>query len=302
MGPGYGSASAIVAAAAAAAPPAPTLSISGDAVTITGSVAGMFQSAEFVGPNEIEKTDRARTSVDVLSVTRTFALARERLRNLHSETEVALRDATTGKADAVMAQTPEGAARIAVASLAGPPVESAALEAIDKSVPTRRAPEPVSVPTQLAYARANAPVTTFEDEEEPKFSKKELWCMAEAIYFEARGESYRGQVAVAQVVMNRVHHRLYPNTICGVVFQDEHMRNACQFSFACDGIPEIVTDKRAWKRAEEIGKKVAEGKLYLSEVGKATHYHAAYVYPDWAPRLKRVTRIGQHIFYRFKHS
>ena len=126
--------------------------------------------------------------------------------------------------------------------------------------------------------------------------------MATAVYFEARGESYRGQVAVGQVVMNRLAHRLYPSTICGVVYQNQSMRNACQFSFACDGIPETITDQKSWKQAQEIAKGVINGSLYLPEVEKATHYHANYVYPDWAPRLKRVTKIGHHIFYKFKRA
>ena len=126
--------------------------------------------------------------------------------------------------------------------------------------------------------------------------------MATAIYFEARGESYRGQVAVGQVVMNRLAHPIYPKTICGVVFQNEQMRNACQFSFACDGIPETVTEPQAWAQAESIAKGVISGSLYLPEVENATHYHATYVYPDWAPQLKRVTKIGNHIFYKFKNA
>jgi spore germination cell wall hydrolase CwlJ-like protein len=306
LGPGYGSAAAIVVAdARPPAPRAPTLSIRDGQVTITGSVAGMFESASFIGPNEVGKTNRARLSVDVMSLTKTFALARERMTALHKDTEVALLDASKLHGDAVVAES-TAVAEVAPTPAASPaaepdlvqqPVDSAALNAIDKSVPN--APQPQTMPSQLAYARANAPVTTFPTP--AKYSAKELWCMAEAIYFEARGEPYRGQVAVAQVVMNRVHLSLYPDTICGVVFQDENMHNACQFSFACDGIPETVNDPKAWAQAEDIAKKVTDGQLYLSEVGNATHYHAAYVYPDWAPRLQRVTRIGQHIFYRFKH-
>ena len=80
-------------------------------------------------------------------------------------------------------------------------------------------------------------------------SDKELWCLATAIYFEARGESYRGQVAVAQVVLNRVKDHRYPDTICGVVFQNQSRRNSCQFSFACDGIPETINDSKSWAQA-----------------------------------------------------
>jgi spore germination cell wall hydrolase CwlJ-like protein len=164
---------------------------------------------------------------------------------------------------------------------------------------------PISAPTELAYARETTPATAFDllvDKSGKQVAEKELWCMATAIYFEARGETYRGQVAVGQVVMNRLAHKIYPKTICNVVFQNQHMRNACQFSFACDGIPETVTEPKAWAQAEEIAKGVINGSLYLTEVGKATHYHATYVYPDWAPRLKKTTKIGHHIFYQFKRG
>jgi spore germination cell wall hydrolase CwlJ-like protein len=102
--------------------------------------------------------------------------------------------------------------------------------------------------------------------------------------------------------MNRLHHPIYPKDICQVVFQNQQMRNACQFSFACDGIPETVTEPKAWAQAEEIARGVITGSLYLPEVGKATHYHATYVYPAWAPRLKRVAKIDHHIFYQFKRN
>jgi spore germination cell wall hydrolase CwlJ-like protein len=135
-----------------------------------------------------------------------------------------------------------------------------------------------------------------------KVSEKDFNCMATAIYFEARSEAYRGQVAVGQVVLNRVAHRLYPDTICSVVYQNKSKRNACQFSFACDGIPERVTERKAWAQAEEIARGVISGKLYLPEVGYATHYHATYVRPQWAPRMKKVTKIGHHVFYQFKRG
>ena len=104
------------------------------------------------------------------------------------------------------------------------------------------------------------------------------------------------------MVSNRVQHRLYPKPICGVVYQNQHKRNACQFSFACDGIPERVTEPKAWAQAEEIAKGVINGTLYVPEVGASTHYHATYVYPHWAPKLKKNTKIGHHIFYQFKRG
>jgi spore germination cell wall hydrolase CwlJ-like protein len=102
--------------------------------------------------------------------------------------------------------------------------------------------------------------------------------------------------------MNRLAHPLYPKTICKVVFQDSGKRNACQFSFACDGIPEKVTDQKSWKQAQQIATDVVSGKEYLPEVGYATHYHATYVRPHWAPRMTKVTKIGLHVFYQFKRG
>jgi spore germination cell wall hydrolase CwlJ-like protein len=172
-------------------------------------------------------------------------------------------------------------------------------------VPMPPAIMPVRAPADLAYARETTPATAFDllvDKKGKPVAEKEFWCMATAIYFEARGETYRGQVAVGQVVMNRLAHKIYPKTICNVVFQNQHMRNACQFSFACDGIPETITEPKAWAQAEEIAKGVINGTLYLTEVGAATHYHATYVYPDWAPRLKKTAKIGHHIFYKFKRA
>ena len=148
----------------------------------------------------------------------------------------------------------------------------------------------------------STPTIQARDPDLVEFEKEERECLATAIYFEARGEAYRGQVAVAQVVLNRVAHKLYPATICGVVFQNQHRRNACQFSFACDGIPERVTDRKSWQQAEDIARGVASGALYLTEVGYSTHYHATYVYPHWAPRMTKVTKIGLHVFYHFKRG
>ena len=128
--------------------------------------------------------------------------------------------------------------------------------------------------------------------------KDQQHCLAQAIYFEARGESPLGQAAVAQVVLNRVKNPAYPRTICGVVFQNETWRNRCQFSFACDGRPERIRSQSAWRRATELARDVTNGKVWLKMVGDSTHYHANYVKPRWARYMKRTERIGRHIFYR----
>jgi spore germination cell wall hydrolase CwlJ-like protein len=123
-------------------------------------------------------------------------------------------------------------------------------------------------------------------------------CLAEAVYFEARGESRRGQIAVAQVVMNRVFSGFYPSNVCGVVYQNAHRKLACQFTFACDNIPEVVNEPDLWKQARQIAGEMLDGKLWLPEVGHSTHYHAYWVHPAWVREMRRMQKIGAHSFYR----
>jgi len=123
-------------------------------------------------------------------------------------------------------------------------------------------------------------------------------CLAEAVYFEARGEAVRGQIAVAQVVLNRAFSGFYPNTVCGVVYQNKHRHFACQFSFACDNNPEVIREPDMWDRAQKIAKASLDGQLWLPEVGKSTHYHAYWVRPSWVNEMKRLYKFGVHTFYR----
>jgi Cell Wall Hydrolase len=123
-------------------------------------------------------------------------------------------------------------------------------------------------------------------------------CLANAIYFEARSEPVRGQIAVAQVVLNRAFSSFYPEDVCGVVYQNANRHLSCQFTFACDGIPDVVTEPAEWERAKRIAHETLDGKLWLKEVGKSTHYHASYVYPYWVRSMRKLTRIGLHTFYR----
>jgi spore germination cell wall hydrolase CwlJ-like protein len=123
-------------------------------------------------------------------------------------------------------------------------------------------------------------------------------CLANAVYFESRSEPVRGQIAVAQVVMNRVFSGYYPSDVCGTVYQNAHRHLACQFTFACDGIPDIVTDQESWTRAQRIARETLDGKLWLPEIAKATHYHASYVHPYWVRAMRKNSKIGLHNFYR----
>jgi spore germination cell wall hydrolase CwlJ-like protein len=130
------------------------------------------------------------------------------------------------------------------------------------------------------------------------FSEREQHCLTAGIYFEARGEPVKGQAAVSQVILNRVKNPAYPDSICGVVYQNKEWRNRCQFSFACDRIKDKVTDPKRWEIASYVARETTEGRIWLKEVGSSTHYHATYVHPKWANTMKKVGRIGLHIFYR----
>jgi spore germination cell wall hydrolase CwlJ-like protein len=122
-------------------------------------------------------------------------------------------------------------------------------------------------------------------------------CLARAVYFEARSESELGQLAVAKVILNRVKDPEYPKTICGVVYQGSGRRNSCQFSFACDGLPDDVRSAASWASAKRIARKAIAGDAHVAAISTATNYHADYVKPKWAKSMKRLIKIGRHVFY-----
>ena len=276
-----------------------SLSYYGVDPVITGSVDHLFDTASFTGPNRAEKTDRVRPQVDVMEIARSFDAARIHIASLRGDDAMALGQSRYAAVELPATGDVEIGPRMSVASI--DPATAAALQAIAGIAPQSGTPLPALASEQLAYARSNTPVTgAFSTGTPVAASDKELWCLATAVYFEARGESYRGQVAVAQVVLNRVKDHRYPDTICGVVFQNQSRRNSCQFSFACDGIPEVINDAKSWAQAQDIANRFTAGELYLTEVADATHYHATYVSPAWAPRMTKVTQIGLHVFYKFK--
>ena len=198
--------------------------------------------------------------------------------------------------------------------------ETVRLEPVAYSVPALDAylldPQPLAfgLPSTIhapatIYERAAiiAPPPTLRPEPKRQARKpmtKQARCLALAIYYEARGESEDGQLAVAQVVLNRVDSKRYPNTICGVVYQNSHMRNRCQFSFTCDGKPERPNKDKVWSRSVELAQQMLCGPEcsldtvpLTGSVRHATHYHATYVKPGWSRRMRLVGRIGQHRFY-----
>ena len=137
-------------------------------------------------------------------------------------------------------------------------------------------------------------------------------CLALNTYHEAKNQSLVGQIATAQVVMNRVADKRYPNTICEVVKQGPHrpswenpekeypVKHRCQFSWYCDGKSDIPKNEKAWKKAQDVAFLVLYDKIKLDVTEGATHYHATYVKPAWAKTKKRTTQIEKHIFYRWE--
>jgi spore germination cell wall hydrolase CwlJ-like protein len=126
--------------------------------------------------------------------------------------------------------------------------------------------------------------------------RRALLCLTQAVYYEAGYEPADGRRAVAQVVLNRMRHPAFPKSVCGVVYQSNG--RVCQFTFVCDGSLYRQPALGAWKQAEAIARAALAGYVE-TRVGEATHYHADYVAPRWAPLLAKVSQIGQHIFYRW---
>ena len=133
---------------------------------------------------------------------------------------------------------------------------------------------------------------------QPKAKGTEQWhCLAEALYFEARGETVKGQFAVAEVIMNRVKSARFPGSLCAVINQGTGKRYQCQFTYTCDGNAEVISEPRAYARVGKVARAVIDGKAPKITKG-ATHYHTTAVNPNWARVYKRTARIGVHLFYR----
>jgi hypothetical protein len=125
-----------------------------------------------------------------------------------------------------------------------------------------------------------------------------LDCLTAAVFYEAASENLTGQRAVAQVVLNRVRHPAYPNSICGVVFQGSERATGCQFTFTCDGSLARLPSQRGWQLARQVAEQALAGYVETS-VGTATHYHTIWVVPYWRMNLAKLTTLGAHIFYRW---
>jgi spore germination cell wall hydrolase CwlJ-like protein len=123
-------------------------------------------------------------------------------------------------------------------------------------------------------------------------------CLTQAVYYEAGFEPLEGAQAVAQVVLNRVRHPIFPKTVCGVVYQGADLKTGCQFSFACDGSLKRTPSPAAWARARRVAQAALSG-FVMASVGEATHYHTQWVSPWWAPAVAKVGQVGVQIFYRW---
>lgn len=239
-------------------------------------------------PDDEGLTDPALSDASPRSFKPLITSAREaelHIESIDGSTPYAKRTHVTGSATPVVSYavvtaptpgSPPGAS-IKLASLGGQP---GATSTIGKSAPADREIYTGLIP--------------------PEKMASEQRCLSEAVYFEARSESEAGRAAVAQVVLNRVKSGLYPNSVCGVVYQNSHRHLACQFTFTCEGKSLRITEPGPWREAVRIAREVYEGQTYLSEVGASTHYHADYVRPRWARKLKKMDTIGQHIFYKLR--
>ena len=126
-------------------------------------------------------------------------------------------------------------------------------------------------------------------------------CLAEALYFEARGETVKGQFAVAEVILNRVNSGLYPGSVCGVIHQGTGRRYQCQFTYTCDGYSDAIREPAAYERVGKIAWLMLNGAPRQLTSG-ATHYHPNAVRPSWSRSFKRTAQIGVHSFYRHPRS
>jgi spore germination cell wall hydrolase CwlJ-like protein len=156
---------------------------------------------------------------------------------------------------------------------------------LNAAMPLAGGPNPAAVPFVL-----KTDATTY---------KRALECLTQAVYYEAAREPEEGQRGVAQVVLNRMRHPAYPASVCAVVYQGAERRTGCQFSFTCDGSLARAPMRDYWDRARRVADEALKGHVAAS-VGNATHYHADYVAPYWAPTLTKNAVIGAHIFYRWR--
>ena len=183
--------------------------------------------------------------------------------------------------------------------VADPDVKLAALAPLSAPAPDKDTPGETIAPKGEVTGVDQRPMSPAERLKlsGPSRAKAEK-CLATAIYFEARDEPIRAQIAVAQVVLNRAFSPYYPNDVCGVVYQNRHRHLKCQFTFACDGKSEAIKEPEAWERSMRVAAETLDGKLWMPAVAKSTHYHDDWAHPNWVREMKRMDKLGGLIFYR----
>jgi len=191
----------------------------------------------------------------------------------------------------------EGAKPLALGlSPAGAAPATPGFRSLSLPVATEEPPPPEKLAEEIAVG---APARPFElGSTSNGDAQTALNCLTAAVYYEARSETEDGQRAVAQVVLNRVRHPAFPNSVCGVVYQGSNRSTGCQFSFTCDGSLAHSRDAGAWERARRIAEQALSGYVY-EPVGLATHYHTTAIHPWWASAMAKAVTIGAHIFYRW---
>jgi len=201
--------------------------------------------------------------------------------------------ALAGTSDA-MPLLPEFAKQAEPVAIASPPellpsqVRDLAPETalqVNAGIPLAGGPNPAALPFAFGATSAESRARALE-------------CMTSAIYYEAAQEPTDGQRAVAQVILNRVRHPAFPNSVCGVVFEGSTRNTGCQFTFTCDGSMAYAPMPALWNRARKVAEEALNGRVH-APVGYATHYHANYVVPYWASSLVKTDVEGAHIFYRW---
>ncbi|MEW9919029.1 cell wall hydrolase [Marimonas sp. MJW-29] len=164
-----------------------------------------------------------------------------------------------------------------------------------KSAGNKRLKELVAQP---AGPRGDVQFSRSWIDSQPKASGSEQWrCLAEALYFEARGETVKGQFAVAEVILNRVKSQRFPGSVCGVINQGTGKKYQCQFTYTCDGHAEVIAEPAAFARVGKVARYMLDGKVPSLTDG-ATHYHTTAVRPRWSKVYTRTAKIGVHLFYR----
>lgn len=176
-------------------------------------------------------------------------------------------------------------------------LKASRVKTITSSVEVNQTPRPSTRPARTAPARV-MPVSFAQIDALPKANgDAQFYCLAEALYFEARGESVKGQIAVAEVILNRVDSRKFPNSVCAVVNQGTGRKYACQFTYTCDGLPEHIREPRAYERVSKIARMMLDGAPRKLS-GGATYYHTTAVRPSWSRKFRRTAKMGVHVFYR----